>query len=225
MTRSHSSIRSRTTIAKTAQAGTPISCKLAHSGSCRIGSGGQFNPTSNPVEYQVAFKNSLRKYEPIHHPAVSFQQKTKKMIKSKQLSLSTNFRSFSKPDRYAGASPNREGAEQERTDHNLTSPLAESAEFASSRKHYNPFRHDYPSLIESMDSKIEAYEPRRGRNKSLAIDQIDELQQMSQTCANKFVIDNPKFEHQVNLKNYQRYLDLKLSKPKLSPRESPSPTD
>lgn len=149
------------------------------------------------------------------------------MIKNKQLSLSTNYRSFSKPPRYGDASPNREGAEQERLDHNLTSPLSESVEFASSRKHYNPFRNDYPSLIESMDSKIEAYEARRGRNKSPAVNQPDDLQQMSQTCANKFVIDNPKVEHQLNLKNYQRYLDKKLSKPKLSPspRESPQPTD
>jgi hypothetical protein len=34
------------------------------------------------------------------------------------------------------------------------------------------------------------------------------------------LVDNPKFEHYVGLKNYQRYLDERLSQPK---RESPSP--
>lgn len=49
-----------------------------------------------------------------------------------------------------------------------------------------------------------------------------EIARFSQTSATKFLIDNPKTEHQINLKNYQKYLDDKLSRPKQSPtRQSP----
>lgn len=59
---------------------------------------------------------------------------------------------------------------------------------------------------------------RRARNFSPG---ITEAALFAKTCASKFVIDNPKVEHTSNLKNYQRYLDEKLSQPKNSPRISP----
>lgn len=59
--------------------------------------------------------------------------------------------------------------------------------------------------------------PMRDVFRTTGYNDYHDLARFSQTQANKFMIDNPRIEHQVNLKKYQNYLDNRLSRPKQSP--------